>query len=109
MTPFEQELVAALPRLKSMAINTLRSRQEAEDLVQDTALRALECRHQFTPGTNLFGWLGAIMFSIKTSRGRRRALHPETLTSDIEFYMPAAEGGQEPTLHLRDASRALNR
>ena len=54
-TTFGDELVALRPVMLKIAIKLTRDRDRAEDLVQDTLVRALECQHQYQPGTNLGG------------------------------------------------------
>lgn len=54
---FEQLLVDAMPNLKRYCISLTLSEHKAEDLMQETLLRALEHKEQFTIGTNLIAWL----------------------------------------------------
>jgi RNA polymerase sigma-70 factor (ECF subfamily) len=51
----------------------------AEDLVQDTVVRALRAAHQFQPGTNLRAWLFQIMRNLFFSQQERRRLEPESM------------------------------
>src|SRR5690348_6391279 len=55
------ELVGTLPTLRRFAISLCKSGEQADDLVQETALRALTCLHQFKPGTNMTAWLFTIL------------------------------------------------
>ncbi len=73
-TEFEEE---ALPHLKAMyavAARLTRSRTEAEDLVQDTFVKAMRARHQFEPGTNMKAWLLRIQTNTFINRYRRGGL-----------------------------------
>lgn len=55
--PFDLGIIRAMPMLKRYAMSLTKNPDRAEDLVQDTALRALDHRDKFTPGTNLDAWL----------------------------------------------------
>jgi RNA polymerase sigma-70 factor, ECF subfamily len=54
---FIDEMMASLPSLRAFAISLVRDADRAEDLVQETMLRAISKREQFEPGTNLQAWL----------------------------------------------------
>ena len=58
---FEQELLTFLPRLRAYARSMARTSHDADDLVQDTVMRALAARDRFTPGTNMRAWLFTIL------------------------------------------------
>ncbi len=58
---FEQELVAHLPRLRAFAMSLARTSDQAEDLVQETLLKAWRAKDSFEPGTNLQAWLFTIL------------------------------------------------
>lgn len=76
-TTFDRDLVAVLPELRKHAIARLRNVEQADDLVSRTTIRALECWHQFEPGTYLRAWLYRIMFNEMVNeyrRYKRRAL-----------------------------------
>jgi RNA polymerase sigma-70 factor (ECF subfamily) len=65
-------VAALLPALSSRALHLSRSRAEAEDLVQETVLRALRFESSFESGTNLRAWMNQILHSVFISRCRRR-------------------------------------
>ena len=54
---FHEQLKAILPRLRVYALSLTRDRDAADDLVQDTVIKALQGRHSFQLGTNLAAWL----------------------------------------------------
>src|SRR5438445_6574974 len=54
------------------------SREEAEDLMQETYARAFRSWRSFQPGTNLRAWLLRILTNLNIDRGRRRQRAPET-------------------------------
>ena len=54
---FHEQLRALLPRLRIYALSLTRDRDAADDLVQETVIKALQGRQSFQPGTNLAAWL----------------------------------------------------
>jgi RNA polymerase sigma-70 factor, ECF subfamily len=68
---FESEALVHLDALYSFALKLARVRDDAEDLVSDTVLRAFERRDQYRLGTNIRAWLFTILFHMFVSRRRR--------------------------------------
>src|SRR5712691_7695614 len=80
--PFETEALSFLDALYRTALRMTRSQAEAEDLVQETYIRALRFRAQFTLGTNLKAWLFRILTNTFINQYRRRQARPETTELD---------------------------
>lgn len=80
--PFESEALSFLDALYRTALRMTRSEAEAEDLVQETYIRAFRFREQFTPGTNLKAWLFRILTNTFINQYRRKAARPETTELD---------------------------
>ncbi len=80
--PFETEALSFLDALYRTALRMTRSEAEAEDLVQETYIRAFRFRQQFTPGTNLKAWLFRILTNTFINQYRRKAARPETTELD---------------------------
>jgi len=77
MTPepepeLREALLAAVPSLRAFAISLSGQVDRADDLVQDTLLRALANLHRFEPGTNLNAWLFTILRNLFHSEYRKR-------------------------------------
>jgi RNA polymerase sigma-70 factor, ECF subfamily len=68
---FEAEAMLHLDALYSFALKLSRSRDDAEDLVSDTVLRAFERWEQYRLGTNIRAWLFTILYHVFVSRKRR--------------------------------------
>jgi RNA polymerase sigma-70 factor (ECF subfamily) len=68
---FADGIVTSLPSLRSFAVSLTRSVDQAEDLVQETVLRAIHKQEKFEPGTNLQAWLLAILRNLFCSTCRR--------------------------------------
>ncbi len=108
MSPaFETEALASLDSLYRTALRLTRAPADAEDLVQETYLKAFRAADSFTPGTNLRAWLFTILHNTARNRARDRAR--DTVAVDSEVVERAAEGparggpAETPeTLLLRD-------
>ena len=70
---FEAEALAALDSLFRVAMRLTRSRADAEDLVQETFLKAFRAADRFEPGTNLRAWLFTILHNTARNRARDHA------------------------------------
>ena len=68
---FEREALVHLDAMYSFALRLARSRDDAEDLVSDTILRAFERWEQYHLGTNIRAWLFTILYHVFVSRKRR--------------------------------------
>ena len=104
---FETEALASLDSLYRTALRLTRAPADAEDLVQETYLKAFRAADSFTPGTNLRAWLFTILHNTARNRARDRAR--DTVAVDSEVVERAAEvparGGPAETpetLLLRD-------
>jgi RNA polymerase sigma-70 factor (ECF subfamily) len=71
---FEAEFLPSLPSLLAVAARLTGTRSEAEDLVQDTLLKAYRSRKQYRAGTNPRAWLMAILRNTFLNGYRRRNL-----------------------------------
>lgn len=78
------EFVLHLPRLRRYARALVRDPGRADDLVQDTVVRAWEKRHQYTPGTNLRAWLFTIMRNVFMNKLRRNGLESSVMSGEQE-------------------------
>ena len=74
---FEEEALALSDQVYRVARRLVSSREEAEDLVQETYARAFRSWRSFTPGTNLRAWLLRILTNLNIDRGRRRQRAPD--------------------------------
>ena len=79
---FEAEVLPHLDRLFRFAMWFEGKRDEAEDLVQETLLQALESFHRFKPGTNCSAWLISILRHVRSNR--QRALSRASLVNDVD-------------------------
>ena len=81
---FEEEALELSDQVYRVARRLTGSREEAEDLVQQTYERAFRSWRQYTPGTNLRAWLLRILTNLNIDRGRRQQRTPQTTSIDNE-------------------------
>jgi RNA polymerase sigma-70 factor (ECF subfamily) len=98
---FEAEALPLLPGMYSAAYRLTRNAADAEDLVQETFLRAYRGFHQFQEGTNLKAWLYRILTNTFINSYRKKQREPQTLPADeVEdwyLYSKMSEEGLEPS------------
>jgi RNA polymerase sigma-70 factor (ECF subfamily) len=81
---FEEEALELSDQVYRVARRFVGSREEAEDLVQQTYERAFRSWRQYTPGTNLRAWLLRILTNLNIDRGRRQQRSPQTTSLDTD-------------------------
>jgi RNA polymerase sigma-70 factor (ECF subfamily) len=74
---FEEEALGLADQVYRVARGLVSTKEEAEDLVQDTYARAFRSWRSFTPGTNLRAWLLRILTNLNIDRGRRAQRSPD--------------------------------
>src|SRR5690242_15533556 len=83
---FEEDALALSDQVYRVARHLAGSREEAEDLVQETYARAFRSWRSFTPGTNLRAWLLRILTNLNIDRGRRQQRAPQTTALEANDY-----------------------
>ncbi len=98
---FEAEALPLLSNLYTAAYRLTRNAADAEDLVQETFLRAYRGFHQFEPGTNLKAWIYRILTNTFINSYRKKQREPQTVSDgeveDWYLYSKMAEDGAEPS------------
>jgi RNA polymerase sigma-70 factor (ECF subfamily) len=98
---FEAEALPHLRALYGTAYRITGNRADAEDLVQETLLRAYKAFDRYTPGTNIRAWLYTILYRVRTDALRKLGRSPATteLTDDGPAVPPSqdalAQGGED--------------
>jgi RNA polymerase sigma-70 factor (ECF subfamily) len=96
---FEEDALELSDQIYRVARRLTGSREEAEDLVQETYARAFRNWRSFTPGTNLRAWLFRILTNLNIDRGRREQRTPDMQPieeGDYFLYNKLEEAGSEP-------------
>jgi RNA polymerase sigma-70 factor (ECF subfamily) len=102
--PFEEEALGHADQLYRIALRLSGSSQQAEELVQETYLRALRAWESYRPGTNLAAWLATILRNVYLDEARRQSRRPaiEPLDDQSEYvlYDRLAAGGSPQPLDV---------
>ncbi|HLF00185.1 MAG TPA: sigma-70 family RNA polymerase sigma factor [Gaiellaceae bacterium] len=96
---FEDEALGLADQVYRVARRLVGSREEAEDLVQETYARAFRSWRSYTPGTNMRAWLLRILTNLNVDRGRRIQRSPQTQPlEETDYYLAnklASAAGEE--------------
>jgi RNA polymerase sigma factor (sigma-70 family) len=105
---FRDGILKALPNLRAFALSLTGNSHRADDLVQDTVLRAWSKRSSFQAGTNLNAWLFTILRNSFFSEHRKRAREVEDSDGAYAAQLKTVPD-QMDNLHVQDLRAALER
>ena len=103
---FKAELTAAIPHLRAYGRSLTGDMDRADDLVQDTMLKAWASRDRFAAGTSMKAWTFVILRNVFLSQMRRQKFHGDYDEIAAERLLVAAPLQEEAT-HVADIQRAL--
>ncbi len=109
---FTQDLDGLSKVLRTFAYSLTKDREEANDLYQETALRALNNRNKFKPGTNFKAWLFTIMKNIFINNYRRKSKANLVFDStDNLYYLNSGsvliDNGAESKMMMDDLNKMI--
>jgi RNA polymerase sigma-70 factor, ECF subfamily len=105
---FADEILASVPSLRGFAVSLTRDLNQAEDLVQETVLRALSKQQQFQSGTCLQAWLFTILRNHFFS-AHRRSMREEGDADGSYAGMMTSVADQEDKVMIQDVAAALDK
>jgi len=103
---FRQELLAAIPKLRAFALSLASHSDYADDLVQETLMKAWNHQQSFQEGTNIKAWLFTILRNEYFSQLRKRRREVEDADGDYAGSV-MTPGSQESQLDMADLRIAL--
>jgi RNA polymerase sigma-70 factor (ECF subfamily) len=101
-----ENVVQHIPALRRFAFRFSKTHDEADDLVQETLLRALSHIGSFVPGTNIKSWLFTIMRNAHNTRYHRNKRIVSGI-EDFDTYMPAVGPSQEWIIRAKEVDVAF--
>ncbi len=109
MTEFARLLEDQLPRLRRYARALTRDPSRADDLVQDTLVRALDKQHLYQDGTNLRAWLFTLMHNQHVNNARRNVREDNSLDVDTVAAHLVAITDPTASRQLREVDEAIGK
>ncbi len=103
---FKREMLNVVPHLRAFARGLCGRADFADDLVQETLLKAWAAQARFEPGTSMRAWTFVILRNVYLSELRRNRFRGDYDETQAERILTAPPG-QEGPLHLSDLHRAL--
>ena len=103
---FRQQLLASIPKLRAFALSLASHADYADDLVQETLMKAWNHQDSFQEGTNIKAWLFTILRNEYFSQLRKRKREVEDADGDYAAGM-LTPGGQDAQLDMADLRLAL--
>ena len=103
---FKSELLALIPFLRAFARSLCGNPETADDLAQETLVKAWQSRDTFIPGTNLKAWLFTILRN-QFSSARGRSLRQSPWDQESAERIPGSRDDQTWSAELSDTARAL--
>lgn len=104
---FKSDLLDLIPFLRAFARSLCGNQETADDLAQETLVKAWQARNMFAPGTNLKAWLFTILRNQFYS-DRRRAWRQAPWDQDAAERIPGSSAEQSWAAELSDTARALS-
>jgi RNA polymerase sigma-70 factor (ECF subfamily) len=104
---FKKDLLELIPFLRAFARSLCGNQETADDLAQETLVKAWQARDMFAPGTNLKAWLFTILRNQFYS-DRRRAWRQAPWDQEAAERIPGSAGEQSWAAELSDTARALS-
>lgn len=103
------DLVLETDKLRKFAYRLTRNMSEAEDLLQSTVLRAIEKKHLFQEGTNLFSWSSKIMYNLFVSAYRRKTKFESQYDPESYIEKESVDAKQDTKMELREVRSAMKK
>ena len=104
---FRQDLTELIPHLRAFARSLCQNAATADDIAQDTMLKAWKARNQFKPGTNLKAWTFTILRNRFYSY-KRRSWRATPLDQEVAEQTIVANSNPEKSIELNDLRRGLD-
>jgi len=105
----DNQLITEMDRLKRFAMRLTKNEANADDLLQNTVLRAFEKKHLFKEGSNVFSWSSKIMYNLFVSDYRRKVKFESQYDPESAISKMTASVDHEDHMMLQEVGEAMNR
>lgn len=103
----DNQLISEMDRLNKFAFKLTRNHADAEDLLQNTVLRAYEKKHLFKEGSNVFSWTSKIMYNLFVTDYRRKVKFESQYDPEPAIANEVANVNQEDTVMMKEVTKAM--
>ena len=103
-----QQLTIEMPRLEKFAMRLTRNKHDCDDLVQATMVRAIEKKHLFQEGTDLFKWTSKMMYNLFVSNYRRKVKFETQYDPENYLEKQSVDASQEKEVELANVNEAIS-
>lgn len=100
-------LIQESDRLKKFALRLTKNDSDADDLLQSTLLRAIEKKHLFNEGTNLYSWVSKIMYNMFVSDYRRKTKFESQYDPEPYIASQSIESSQDVKIEMKEVQNAM--
>jgi RNA polymerase sigma-70 factor (ECF subfamily) len=104
----DNQLIAEMDRLRKFALRLTRNTANADDLLQNTVLRAYEKRHLFEKGSNVFSWTSKIMYNLFVSDYRRKVKFENQYDPEPILNKESAVVNQHDQMLVQEVGEAMS-
>lgn len=101
------ELIAEMERLRKFAYRLTNNFHNAEDLLHSTILRALEKKHLFQDGTNLYSWTSKVMYNLFVTDYRRKVKFETQYDPESYLEKQSVDACQDIQMELKGVQEAI--
>ena len=102
------ELIQETDRLEKFAYRLTHNKSDADDLVQATLLRAIEKKHLFKEGTNLYSWISKVMYNLFVSKYRRKTKFETQYDPEPYLEKQSVKAHQEINMEIQEVQEAID-
>ncbi len=104
---FQDLLLASLPKLRAYAMFLTKDRSLADDLLQESVVRALNAKHQFAMGTNFNAWIHRILHNQYVNYIRQNSRNIQSI-DNIAEHMLSLRPDQEQKVIMGEVIQNLS-
>ncbi len=105
----DNQIITEMDRLKKFAMRLTKNEANAEDLLQNTILRAYEKKDLFKEGSNVFSWTSKIMYNLFVSDYRRKVKFESQYDPEPAINAMTANIDHDDHMMLQEVGEAMNR
>lgn len=105
----DAQLIIEMEKLKKFAMRLTRNDSDADDLLQNTILRAYEKKHLFEENSNVFSWTSKIMYNLFVSDYRRKVKFESQYDPEPILEKTEVVASQNDKIMVREVGEAMNK